>query len=90
MSRTAWPLSEKWVVYNRDFYLVPAFDATTGEPVFRRRRAVPYSVGDPHPWRAVSPHLHVMRDFGTHAEAFEFADTAARDPEGELRGEVGT
>lgn len=69
----------KWTVRNVDYVTIStAVDGVRGAGTGRR------------PWRALSPYGFVADWFRTHAEAVAFADRMARDPEAELRAEVGT
>jgi len=71
-------VTDKWTVYNDDYGYF---------------QLAPYRVRSQYlsePWRVISPYAHINERFRTHAEAIAFADRMARDPEAELRNEVGT
>lgn len=72
-------MTDKWTVRNGDYM------TSSTDPRFRVRAFV-----SSRPWRVLSPYGFGADRFRTHAEAIAFAARMARDPEAELRTEVGT
>lgn len=72
-------MTDKWAVRNVNYM-----------PISTGRRVRLRNFVTSRPWRVQSPYGFVAESFRTHAEAVAFAGRMARDPEGELRGEVGT
>lgn len=72
-------MTDKWTVRNTDYVTIST------DPRFRLR-----ALRRSRPWHVLSPYGFGADWFRTHAEAIAFADRMARDPEAELRNEVGT